>query len=39
MRAEWEERDEWRRALGAVTGRDYTRPARRISLEQFAQMG
>lgn len=36
MQVEWEERDAWRRALAEQTGRDYTRPTRRVSLEDFA---
>jgi len=36
MRVEWEERDAWRRELAKVTGREYARPTRRASLEEFA---
>lgn len=38
LAAEQEEADEWRRALGRATGRDYSRAPeiRRVSLEDFA---
>lgn len=34
---ELEARDEWRKALGRATGRDYSRPRQRVTLDQYAR--
>lgn len=36
LEAEREEREAWRRELGRVTGRDYSKPAQRMTIGEFA---